>query len=39
VVPVESLYWGTSRQVVIMTLPGGASTFFGPFVAAGTYLS
>jgi len=38
VVPVESLYWVTSGQVVIMTLLGGAGTFFGPFVGAGTYL-
>jgi len=35
---VESLYWVTSGQVVIMTLLGGAGTFFGPFVGAGTYL-
>src|SRR5205807_508124 len=32
VVPIESLYWSTSGQVVIMTLLGGAGTFFGPFV-------
>jgi len=38
VVPVESLYWSTSGQVVIMTLLGGAGTFFGPFVGAATYL-
>jgi len=38
VVPIESLYWSTSGQVVIMTLLGGAGTFFGPFVGAGTYL-
>ncbi len=38
VVPVESLYWVTSGQVVIMTLLGGAGTFFGPFVGAGTFL-
>ncbi|HWP74793.1 MAG TPA: branched-chain amino acid ABC transporter permease, partial [Methylomirabilota bacterium] len=29
VVPVESLYWTTSGQVVMMTLLGGAGTFFG----------
>ena len=34
VVPVESLYWTTSGQVVMMTLLGGAGTFFGPFVGA-----
>ena len=38
VVPVESLYWSTSGQVVIMTLLGGAGTFFGPFVGAATFL-
>ena len=38
VVPVEALYWTTSGQAVIMTLLGGAGTFFGPFVGAGTYL-
>ena len=38
VVPVEALYWSTSGQAVIMTLLGGAGTFFGPFVGAGTYL-
>jgi branched-chain amino acid transport system permease protein len=38
VVPVEALYWSTSGQVVIMTLLGGAGTFFGPFVGAGTLL-
>ena len=38
VVPVDALYWSTSGQVVIMTLLGGAGTFFGPFVGAATYL-
>jgi branched-chain amino acid transport system permease protein len=38
VVPVESLYWTTSGQAVIMTLLGGAGTFFGPFVGALVYL-
>jgi branched-chain amino acid transport system permease protein len=38
VVPVEALYWSTSGQAVLMTLIGGAGTFFGPFVGAGTYL-
>jgi branched-chain amino acid transport system permease protein len=38
VVPVEALYWSTSGQAVIMTLLGGAGTFFGPFVGAGTFL-
>ena len=38
VVPVDSLYWTTSGQVVIMNLLGGAGTFFGPFVGAATFL-
>ncbi|HEX9420640.1 MAG TPA: branched-chain amino acid ABC transporter permease [Methylomirabilota bacterium] len=38
VIPIESLYWTTSGQVVMMTLLGGAGTFFGPFVGAATYL-
>jgi branched-chain amino acid transport system permease protein len=38
VVPIEALYWTTSGQVVMMTLLGGAGTFFGPFVGALTYL-
>ena len=38
VVPVDALYWTTSGQVVIMTLLGGAGTFFGPFVGAATFL-
>jgi branched-chain amino acid transport system permease protein len=38
VVPIESPYWSTSGQVVIMTLLGGAGTFFGPFVGAATWL-
>jgi branched-chain amino acid transport system permease protein len=38
VVPIESLYWTTSGQVVIMALLGGAGTFFGPFVGAATFL-
>jgi branched-chain amino acid transport system permease protein len=38
VVPIESFHWSTSGQVVIMTLLGGAGTFFGPFVGAAIYL-
>jgi branched-chain amino acid transport system permease protein len=38
VVPVDALYWSTSGQVVIMTLLGGAGTFFGPFIGAATFL-
>src|SRR5437899_11174057 len=38
VVPVDSLYYTTSAQVVILTLLGAAGTFFGPFVGAATFL-
>lgn len=38
IVPIESLYWTTSGQAVIMTLLGGAGTFFGPFVGAAVFL-
>ncbi len=38
VVPIESLHWATSGQVVMMTLLGGAGTFFGPFVGAAAFL-
>lgn len=37
-VPIDALYWTTSAQVVIMTLLGGAGTFFGPFVGAAVLL-
>lgn len=37
-VPIESLHYLTSGQVVIMTLLGGMGTFFGPFVGAATVL-
>jgi branched-chain amino acid transport system permease protein len=38
VVPIDTLYWTTSGQVVMMALLGGAGTFFGPFVGAGVFL-
>ena len=38
IVPIENLYWTTSGQVVMMTLLGGAGTFFGPFVGAAAFL-
>jgi branched-chain amino acid transport system permease protein len=38
VVPIDALYWTTSGQVVMMTLLGGAGTFFGPFVGAAAFL-
>ncbi|MGB9627731.1 MAG: ABC transporter permease subunit, partial [Thermodesulfobacteriota bacterium] len=37
-VGIEYLYWTTSGMVVMMTLLGGAGTFFGPFIGAGVYL-
>ena len=37
-VPIESLYWTTSGEVVIMTLLGGQGSFFGPFVGAAVFL-
>ncbi len=33
-VPLDSLDYTTSGRIVMMTLLGGASTFFGPFVGA-----
>jgi branched-chain amino acid transport system permease protein len=37
-VGIETLYWITSGQVLMMTLLGGMGTFFGPFVGAGVFL-
>jgi branched-chain amino acid transport system permease protein len=37
-VGIESLYWITSGQVVMMTLLGGMGSFFGPFIGAGVFL-
>ena len=37
-VGIESLYWITSGQVVMMTLLGGMGTFLGPFIGAGVFL-
>jgi branched-chain amino acid transport system permease protein len=38
VVPIETLYYLTSGEAVIMCLLGGMGTFFGPFVGAAIYL-
>ncbi len=38
IVPLEILGIHTSGQVVMMTLLGGAGTFFGPFIGAFAYL-
>ena len=37
-VPLESLYWTTSGEVVIMTVLGGTGSLFGPILGAGIYL-
>ncbi len=37
-VPVESLYWTTSGEVVIMAVLGGVGSLFGPMLGAGVYL-
>ena len=34
IVPLDTLSYATSGQVVMMTLLGGAGTFFGPFIGA-----
>ncbi|MGH1574200.1 branched-chain amino acid ABC transporter permease [Methylobacterium sp. P31] len=34
IVPLDSLAYSTSGMAVVMTLVGGAGTFFGPFVGA-----
>jgi branched-chain amino acid transport system permease protein len=38
VVPIETLHYFTSAEVVMMTLLGGMGTFFGPFLGAFTFL-
>jgi branched-chain amino acid transport system permease protein len=38
IVSVDVLHWTTSAKVVIMTLLGGAGSFFGPFIGATIYL-
>jgi branched-chain amino acid transport system permease protein len=37
-VGIESLYYTTSGQVIMMTLLGGMGTFIGPFIGAGIFL-
>lgn len=37
-VPLSSLYWTTSGEVVIMTVLGGVGTLLGPLLGAGIYL-
>ncbi len=38
IVSVETLYFSTSGEVLMMALLGGMGTFFGPFVGAGVFL-
>jgi branched-chain amino acid transport system permease protein len=38
IVSVNVFHWSTSAEVVMMTLLGGAGTFFGPFVGATLFL-
>ena len=38
IVPIETLNYHTSGQVVMMALLGGMGTFFGPFIGATTFL-
>jgi len=38
VVPIESLHYHLSGQVVMMSLLGGMGTFFGPFIGAMAFL-
>jgi branched-chain amino acid transport system permease protein len=38
IVPIETLHYLTSGQVVMMALLGGMNTFFGPFVGAAAFL-
>jgi branched-chain amino acid transport system permease protein len=38
IVSVDVLHWSTSAKVVIMTLLGGAGSFFGPFIGATAFL-
>ncbi|WP_117190527.1 branched-chain amino acid ABC transporter permease [Rhizobium terrae] len=39
IVPLDSLHYHTSGLIVMMTLLGGAGSFFGPFVGALAFLS
>lgn len=37
-VPIDSLWWTTSGDIVIMTVLGGTSSLFGPVLGAAVYL-
>lgn len=34
IVPIDTIYWVTSGNIVFMTLIGGTSSFFGPIIGA-----
>ena len=37
-VGIETLYYSTSGQIIMMTLLGGMGSFIGPFIGAGVFL-
>lgn len=37
-VPMENMHWGTSGEVVVMTLLGGMGYFFGPVVGTAVFI-
>jgi len=37
-VGIDSLYYSTSGQIIMMTLLGGMGSFIGPFIGAGVFL-
>lgn len=37
-VPLNSLYWTTSGDIVVMTVLGGTGTLFGPMIGAAVFL-
>ncbi|ELZ26654.1 branched-chain amino acid ABC transporter permease [Halogeometricum pallidum JCM 14848] len=37
-VPLQSLYWTESGEIVIMSVLGGTASLFGPIIGAGLYL-
>jgi branched-chain amino acid transport system permease protein len=37
-VGIETLYWVTSGQILMITLLGGMGSFIGPFIGAGVFL-
>jgi len=37
-VPIENLHWGTSGEIVIITLLGGMGSFFGPVLGTALFI-